>query len=114
MADCERVCSGGTAPGTPERNGGLQPLTNGCGKLTEQEIDDAAGKKPTTTTGGGGVQQQQQVMRSDSGDSRTEEPPTNRDDVSIKSRSLSLTSMSSLSVIAANDGELLCRRKVTD
>lgn len=83
--DCERICSGGR----PETPIACQPSSNGF-----EHIDP---KKPSITPA---------FVRSDSIDSRTEENGTNKDDTaSIKSRSMSLTSMSSLSIINSNDGK---------
>ncbi|XP_058790396.1 TBC1 domain family member 16 isoform X2 [Phymastichus coffea] len=81
--DCERICSGGGRPETPIAS---QPSSNG--------FEHSEPKKTPLPPA---------FVRSDSTDSRTEDNGNKDDTASIKSRSMSLTSMSSLSIIMSND-----------
>lgn len=93
--DCERVCSGtGTASPIacqPTNGENTLPERNGVNNLSDATTLEGVKK--------GQGMANIQFVRSDSSDSKPE------DEISIKSRSMSLTSMCSLSYTFTNDGK---------
>ncbi|XP_016839631.1 TBC1 domain family member 16 isoform X1 [Nasonia vitripennis] len=113
--DCERVCSGGTKAPPPiacqpaASNGDASPKelsierNGGVGSIAKEPTSDCARRSQPTSI---------QFIRSDSTDSRSEEVNgvkdrvKDGDDISVKSRSMSLTSTCSLSIVITNDEEI--------
>lgn len=99
--DCERVCSGGNASpiaSQPTNGDNTIPERNGVNNMSDSTTLDG-GKKSQGMTN-------IRFVRSDSTDSKPEENGKDKEDnVSIKSRSMSLTSMCSLSYTFTNDGK---------
>lgn len=111
--DCERVCSGGAQP--PPAPIACQPASNGDASPKELLVERNGGigtiaKEPTSDCAKRTQPTSIQFVRSDSVDSRTEEVNgmKDRDDISVKSRSMSLTSSCSLSITITNDGKIDC------